>query len=113
MKQNLQTYNRILKRSIREAKAKYYYTKFEKSKNDSKKTWSTINEVLNKSTANNTIEYIHHNNTKIEDKKHIANCFNAYFSNIGTNMASKIEINKDYNYTDFLKSKRHHLNFTP
>ena len=39
---NLHTYNNILKRSIRKAKADYYYSRFEKYKNDMRKTWVTI-----------------------------------------------------------------------
>ena len=39
---NLHTYNNILKRSIRKAKADYYYSRFEKYKNDMRNTWVTI-----------------------------------------------------------------------
>ncbi len=45
---NLETYNIILKRSIRLKKKLYYEACFKKYKNDMKKTWKTISEVLNK-----------------------------------------------------------------
>jgi exonuclease III len=42
LKINLRTYNRILKKLIREAKKQYYQSCFDKYKNDIKKTWDTI-----------------------------------------------------------------------
>ena len=45
---NLQTYNRILQKTIREAKTNYYGRKFDKYKHDSKKTWSIIKQIINK-----------------------------------------------------------------
>ena len=43
LKQNLATYNKILKRTIRNAKTKYYYSKLHKCGSDTRKTWNTIN----------------------------------------------------------------------
>lgn len=48
LKLNLSTYNRIIKRSIRLLKSKYYKNKFEKYKNDSKNTWNVIKDIINK-----------------------------------------------------------------
>ncbi len=48
-KTNLYTYNKILKKNIRMAKKPYYESCFEKYKNNMRKTWSTINDILNKS----------------------------------------------------------------
>jgi hypothetical protein len=52
---NLQTYNRILKKSIRTAKRNYYFERFDKFKNDMKRTWVTIKEILNKPKAGNEL----------------------------------------------------------
>ena len=41
-KHNLKVYNRILKRSIRQAKLLFYGRKFENPRSDSKKTWNII-----------------------------------------------------------------------
>ena len=46
LKTNLATYNAILKNSICAAKKSYYESCFKKYKDDIRKTWSTINEVL-------------------------------------------------------------------
>ena len=45
LKQNLATYNKILKRTIRNAKTKYYYSKLHKCGSDTRKTWNTINRI--------------------------------------------------------------------
>jgi hypothetical protein len=57
-KQNLKVYNRILKRSIREAKTLYYYRKFENSRSNSRETWNTINNVLHKKKGTQLPEYM-------------------------------------------------------
>ena len=43
---NLQTYNKILKRSIREAKQLFLESTFNRYKSDIRNTWKTINEIL-------------------------------------------------------------------
>ena len=49
VKYNLSIYNKILKKTIRNAKKSHYEFIFEKYKNDNKKTWNLINNILNKS----------------------------------------------------------------
>ncbi len=55
LKINLTTYNKILKKNIRIAKRAYYESCFEKYKNDMRKTWSTISDILNKSKKKEVI----------------------------------------------------------
>ena len=43
---NLKTFNTILKRSIRIAKKTYYAQQLKVCKNDSRKTWKNINDIL-------------------------------------------------------------------
>ena len=50
---NLHTYNNILKCSIRKAKAYYYYSRFEKYKNDMRNTWVTIKEIISRESKTN------------------------------------------------------------
>ena len=49
LKINLQTYNKILKRNIKQAKKAYYQESFLKHKYDIKSTWRIIKDILNKS----------------------------------------------------------------
>ena len=99
-------YNKILKLSIRKAKEIFYKTKFEYCKNDSKKTWQAINEVLHKTNKKEFPDHMNINNVKTFDKKQIANKFNDYFNTIGTNMAGTIEniTNDNIIFSDYLKS---------
>ena len=85
MKVNINTYNRIIKQSIRRAKL---------HQNDMKKTWSTINDLIKNKTISSVYpEFFMLDNTKLSDKKDIANKFNEYFINIGPDLAEKIEVN--------------------
>ena len=47
LKTNLDNYNKVLKQSIRAAKQAYYYDIFNEHRNDIKKTWTSIKNVLN------------------------------------------------------------------
>ena len=99
---NLHTYNNILKRSIRKAKADYYYSRFEKYKNDTRNTWVTIKEIISRESKTNFPESFQINNVLTNDKTIIANGFNTYFENIGYNLASKMKNNSNTAYNDFL-----------
>ena len=86
-KLNLKTYNTILKQTIHHAKFIFYNNQFNKCKNDTKKTWATIKEVINKRDSRSFPEYINRNNHKVTDIELIANHFNDYFTQIGPQMA--------------------------
>ena len=83
---NLHTYNNILKRSIRKAKADYYYSRFEKYKNDMRNTWVTIKEIISRESKTNVPESFQINNVLTKDTTIIANELNTYFANIGYNL---------------------------
>ena len=54
-------------------------------------TWRIINETLGKTNQkNNQPMFIEHSNTLITDPNRIANTFNGYFVNIGSDLASNI-----------------------
>ena len=49
-----------------------------------KKTWSTINEVLNKGKGKKEFpKYFNVNNSSVENNAEIADAFNDFFANIG------------------------------
>jgi len=102
---NLKTYNCILKRSIRIAKTQYYHRCFDKFKFDSKKTWSTIKSILNKSKQVQEISKCFLvNNNLISDPQTISNEFNKFFTNIGPELANKITPPPNCSFKDFLDS---------
>ena len=101
---NLNTYNSMLQKSIRQAKTSYYGQEFEKHKHDSRKTWSTIKKLVNRNKSTRELpNYFLINNVKVVDSKIIADKFNQFFTNIGPSLASKIKTDSPCSYTTFLK----------
>ena len=77
---NLQTYNTILKRSIREAKQLFLESILNRYKSDIRNTWKTINEIL---TGNHKTtcfpNSLNINGNEITNQLHIATEFNIFF----------------------------------
>ena len=98
-------YNKSLNRLIKLAKTDYYRNEFDKHSNNIKKTWQTINQILNRDRNNtNFPSYIIMQNKKVYNKEEIANSFNDYFATIGENLANKIAPSNT-SYQDFLKKR--------
>ena len=77
---------------------------FTSYKNNLKKTWKTIDEALKKSCNMGKFptEFII-NSKSITDHKEIANQFNIFFSNIGSNLSASIELDDNtLAFTDYL-----------
>ena len=104
-KSNLRVVNKILKMDIREAKKSYYYHEFNKCKRDIINTWDTIKSLLNKpkqdSVAPNEIKV---NSQTISNEKEIATKFNNYFTDIGNNLADKIDASNKHPFDHYLQS---------
>ena len=111
---NLDTYNKILKKSIRTAKKIYYNNAFGKYRNDMKKTWQTINTIFkrDKDKASCTDMFKVGNDT-ITDPIEIANKFNSFFTSIGPKLASNINTPPNKNFKQYLKNRTQAVfNFT-
>ena len=83
----LNLFETIKKRS----KKKFYSEKLQKFKGDAKKTWSVMKEILGKGTTKSSTlpTKITVNKIDIFDIKKIADEFNKFFTNIGTDLAKK------------------------
>ena len=104
LKTNLSTYNKIIKKSIREAKMLYYTESFDKQKHDIKKTWKLISEIICKASQKRpTFDKILVNDKVYKDKTDIANQFNSFFVNVGPDLASEINSNNKLPYTNYLR----------
>ena len=85
---------------IRKSKWMFFFKKFEKSKNDMKKTWNAINDNIGKGKRQSS-------QRKFKDKsgntnpQDISNQFNDFFVNVGPELASNIQ-NTGKNYYDYL-----------
>ena len=100
---NLSTYNKILKKTIRNAKISYYQNRFKSSQSDIKKTWCTIKEIINKGQGKSEFpSAVEVNNNVITDLDKIAQEFNRYFVNVGPELASKISEHPNDNFEQYL-----------
>ena len=107
IKQRFKSYEKIVKKDIKEAKQRYFDQIFTAYKNDMKKTWKTVNETLNRNKKNSNVASIfYHNGNVLSNAKDIANAFNVYFANIGKNLASEIEqnITDNADYTQYVST---------
>ena len=87
---NLRIYNSILKKNIRLAKSEYYTKKFDEYKFNIRRTWSTINDVLNKNKNRDSFpNFFMINGNKTNSKQEIASSF-SFFANIGKHLSNKI-----------------------
>ncbi len=104
MKSYYKKYSNLLTHIKESSKKLYYERKFDELKNDIKKTWKTINSIVNiRKTKKNNLTSIKSGNDIISDPHDIANHFNEFFRGIGPKLASKIPTcNKSFR--DYLKN---------
>ena len=89
------TYKKILDKLKRSEKISYYHSKCSDFKNNVKKLWELINQVIGKTVdKSSVISHITVNETEILNEKAIANEFSKYFSSVGKTFASKVKNSK-------------------
>ena len=89
LKTEIKDYRASLRKIIRKAKRDYYTHIFNRHKNDIKKTWSLINETLNRNLRKQSTHEFLINDEMISDPIIIANKCNQYFAHIGSTLADK------------------------
>ena len=105
MEYNLKTYNGYLKQCIRTAKREYYVHEFTKYKNDIRKTWDTLKDIINtKKSKSDFPPYFTDLGIKISGSKTIADKFNEYFTKIGPELARSIYTSHKIPFDNYLKS---------
>jgi hypothetical protein len=104
LKTNLDTYNKILKKSIRQAKAIHHHRTFEQCEDDPKKTWKNINSLMNRKTREDsklpqtiTIDGINY-----EQNQTIVQKFNHHFSTVGQKVSNSVPETPNISFRDFL-----------
>ena len=88
-------------RSIRRAKKIYYQNQINAAGKDGKKIWGVLREVLGVKKHTKEMDYLEINDQRITDKQEIANQFNHFFSNLGTNLTPDIPVT-NRNFRDYL-----------
>ena len=97
-------------RELKKSKKEYFNQYFEDNKNDIKKTWTGIKNIINtKAIITPKTSQLLVNGKIIDDPVDIANCENDFIVNIGHNIDKEIPINNKSPDT-FLKS-RNNFNF--
>ena len=84
-----------LNKLIRIAQKSHYADKFEAYKHNSRQTWHTIKQILNKNDTIPITESFSNGNEVFMDKYAIVEKFNEYFVNVGPTLANKIPIVPD------------------
>jgi hypothetical protein len=90
---NIQTYKRyktLYFRTIRGAKKLYVTNKLNANLGNPKKTWETLNEIMNKPKKSESVSQININGVPESDPKIIANHFNAFFTSIGKKISNDV-----------------------
>ena len=107
LKVNHKTYKNIIRRSTMLAKRQYYHTTFSRYSSNLKKTWRTINDILNRGKGKNNLPltFKSESGDLISGELEIANEFNGFFVNIGGNIGNNKERNDDYSRHNKPKSK--------
>ena len=103
---NLDTYKKLLKKTIRLAKAKYYVELFEKNKSNIRHTWSTIKYIFGKFKVKSELpNYFVIGDSEINNSYSIANHFNSFFANVGPRLSSNIYKSKNKTIHSYLKQR--------
>ena len=85
-------YKKIFQKLKKQSKMLYFQNKLKKCRADIKNTWKIIKSIIGKSRVQNDSfpKSLIIANKEITDKKSIAEKFNSFFVNTGTNLAGKI-----------------------
>ena len=96
-------YRNLIVSLTRLSQKKYYQSYFNDNYNNIRKTWDGIKSIINISNMKSmSLSSLNVNNKINTNPVDIANCFNDYFSNIGSKLADKIFPSK-YDHLHYLK----------
>ena len=84
------TYKNIYNRTARASKKLYFTNSLSKAKNNPKKTWEILREAMNTKTQVGKITKLTQNDVSITAPLDIANAFNDFFSNIGSEISNSV-----------------------
>lgn len=96
-------YKNRLTNLLKHAEKSYYHEKLIQNQNQLKNSWKILKEVMGQSPICKTQTEFSINDSTITDKRSIADEFNKYFINIGSNLISKLP-NSIPNPTSFMNA---------
>ena len=80
----------------------HYLSQLDNVRNNLTKTWKILNSIISRTQTRSNIDEIIIKNEFIKDPKTIADSFNAFFANVGPNLAAKIP-KPSQQFTAYLK----------
>ena len=104
-------YRDLINSLLRKSKKQYYKKYFEKHISDSKKTWSGINNLLNRQNKQKLKDiFLNVDGNLYTDQKIVVEKMNDYFINVAENLAKKIP-KPSTKFQDYLKNPNKHSIF--
>ena len=92
-----------MRKAIRTAKTSYYELQFKNYRRDSRKTWGVVQTILNrKKVVNGFPDSFKVGENHISDEFPIAEGFNHFFANIGSELSANIPCPSNKSFNDFL-----------
>jgi hypothetical protein len=88
---NYKTSRKKVNIELRNAKKDYYSSKIAGQKFDPKRAWKSINNILGRQNKPTVVDELNLDQNNLTSPEDIAEGFNDYFSNIGPDLASKID----------------------
>ena len=89
--------------TLRSARFNYFKNKFDEYKNNMKKTWTLINDIMRPNKSSRNILELKFGNTVLTKNEDMANALNEYFVNVGVSIAQGIDSNEEH--LDFMTGK--------
>ena len=83
-------YRNLLHVLLRKSEKDYYDTLLRNNINNIKNSWRIIKDIINKKKSETVCSRFYVNNDVTTDKKIIADNFNSFFVNVGSNLAKNI-----------------------
>ena len=84
-------FNQVLRKTIHQAKTRFYIEMCHEYRSNTKKLWGLINEISGKKNdKTGVLDYLTIDGVKDYNAKRICNRFAKYFANVGENFAAKI-----------------------
>ena len=103
-KNTYERYNKLLRRSIRNAQDNYYKELFTNKKNSVYNMWKTLGVIVNpgKKRKGHDINKISSNGKMITNKNQIANIINEHFCSVGDRLVEGLPNNLNLNFKQYL-----------
>ena len=88
--------------ALRHSKKEYYTKKFSNNKQNPKKAWRTINDILGQNRKHSTINEIKLTGKTVTSTDELVEVFNDYFHSIGSRLVDSVPNDNDVSFRQFV-----------